>query len=221
VTLDAHDLAWAERTGRGWHRPWPTFRALLVDGSFAGRTHTRHPLDQDQIDEFMAAFCEGYNQPEAVEQRAALEAKVNEKERLDQLAKQILNYLLSPDQRAEFTAYGYVTEMAPSGRAWRLYPRFNSAVLLVIPSNNLPPQHWSARVCLCVNMETFYRDWPEHSSGLYNISAMLAAIRAGDEGRLLTYAVVESGAFSADDLAVRRDAHDAMSGRPPAAIYPF
>jgi hypothetical protein len=120
--------------------------------------------------------------------------------------EQRLLLLLSPRQKREWALFGRVTEIAPSGRPWRLYPSLSHGS--VWPYR---PEWLSvARVRLCVIpiFDQAQREWWNQLDGSDVVTALIAALRGGDEDSLIQMAIIgemSKGRMTPEERAIRRE----------------
>lgn len=119
----------------------------------------------------------------AAEERARLAAEANRR------AEMLLRSLLTHEQKQEWMSHRRVTEVAPSGRVWRLFPLWSGSATIMDGETR--------RATLCVHPR-------ERVPDVDNVAALLMALRSGDEDHLIQIAILHGGHWTAEEEAIRR-----------------
>lgn len=119
----------------------------------------------------------------AAEERERVEGEANRR------AELLLLSLLTHEQKEEWLAHRYVTEVAPSGKVWRLYPKWAGAACLM--AGNV------RRATLCLHPLTRVPD-------VDVMAAILVGLRSGQEEHYIKIAILHGGEWTKDELDIRR-----------------
>lgn len=116
-----------------------------------------------------------------------------ERERLqaeaDRRAELLLLSLLTHDQKEEWLANRHVTEVAPSGRVWRLFPKWSGAACLMDGAVR--------RATLCLHPL-------ERVPDVDVMAAILVGLRSGEEEHYIKIAVLHHGTWTREEEELRR-----------------
>lgn len=119
----------------------------------------------------------------AAEERVRLQAEANRR------AELLLRSLLTHQQKQEWMSHRRVTEVAPSGRVWRLFPLWSGSATIMDGETR--------RATLCVHPR-------ERVPDVDNVAALLMALRSGDEDHLIQIAILHGGHWTAEEEVIRR-----------------
>jgi hypothetical protein len=121
----------------------------------------------------------------------------------DAMSRERLYQMCSDEQWDEFQKTADISEIAPSGRGWRFRSSFSSAARLLVPSDR-PVRRWQVQAVFCIlpaHMGYYSSGTCYQAVDIYptdNTIALLAALRGGDEHRILQTAVHENGRLPDD-----------------------
>lgn len=119
----------------------------------------------------------------AAEERERVEGEANRR------AELLLLSLLSHEQKEEWLAHRYVTEVAPSGRVWRLYPKWAGAACLMDGNTR--------RATLCLHPL-------ERVPDVDVMAAILVGLRNDQEEHYIKIAILHGGDWTQEEQAIRR-----------------
>lgn len=116
------------------------------------------------------------------EQREREQAEANRK------AELLLLSVLTHEQKKEWMSHRRVTEVAPSGRVWRLFPEWSGGATIM--------EGEARRATLCIHPR-------ERVPEADNMAALIMALRSGDEDHLIQIAILHGGHFTEEEKQIR------------------
>lgn len=125
---------------------------------------------------------------ETVERNRAAERRAAQTEAAQRKAELLLISLLTQEQKEEWLAHKRVTQVAASGRVWRLFPSWSGGAVIMDGEVR--------RATLCVHPA-------ERIPDADVMVALLTAIRCGDEALLIKTAILHGGTWSPEELDIR------------------
>lgn len=121
----------------------------------------------------------------------------------DRRAELLLLSLLTHDQKEEWLAHRHVTEVAPSGRVWRLFPKWSGAACLM--EGNV------RRATLCLHPL-------ERVPDADVMAAILVGLRNGEEEHYIKIAILHGGNWTAEENEIRRGFQTRRVERPDGYV---
>lgn len=161
----------------------------VVERVLSNHTDDVHLLPDDVSDVLVDLWMR--TREEEIEHRRRIEAERAQRAEAKQRAEALLESLLDDEQLTEWREHRRVTERAPSGRVWRLFAEWAGGAAL------MDEQAQARRATLCIHPR-------ERVPEADVVVGLIAALRGGDEEHLIEIAVLHSGQFQDDELAIRR-----------------